>query len=187
VGSQTYRPEVWFEKDALSGVFSRAANEMDVPYFATVGYNSQSEMWKAGRKRLRQWSEGGQTPIILYFGDHDPSGLHMTVDVRERLELFCGFPVEVRRLALNMPQIKQYKPPPNFAKDTDSRFKEYKKRFGTDSWEIDALNPEILSNLVKTELEKLVDFDAWNTAVEKENTGRRLLQKISQDLTPSEN
>jgi hypothetical protein len=185
--SQTYRPEVWFEKDALSGVFSRAANEMDVPYFATVGYNSQSEMWRAGRKRLRQWSEGGQTPIILYFGDHDPSGLHMTVDVRERLELFCGFPVEVRRLALNISQIEQYKPPPNFAKDTDSRFKEYEKLFGTDSWEIDALNPEILSNLVKTELEKLIDFDAWNTAVEKEKVERGLLQKISQDLTPSEN
>jgi hypothetical protein len=150
--TQTYRPEVWFEKDALTGIFERVCQEFDVPYFATIGYNSQSAMWKAGRQRLKGWRENGQVPIIFYLGDHDPSGLHMTVDVLERLQLFCGFSVEVRRLALNMPQVEQYNPPPNFAKDTDSRFEEYKKRYGTDSWELDALNPEILSKLVKPNL-----------------------------------
>ncbi|MDQ3747910.1 MAG: hypothetical protein M3367_02675, partial [Acidobacteriota bacterium] len=80
-----------------------------------------------------------------------------------------------------------YKPPPNFAKDTDSRFKEYKKQFGTDSWELDALNPEILSNLVKTELEKLVDWNAWSMVLKREHYERRMLQKISQDLTQTGN
>jgi hypothetical protein len=185
--SQTYRPEVWFEKDALTGIFERVCQEFDVPYFATIGYNSQSAMWKAGRQRLKGWRENGQVPIIFYLGDHDPSGLHMTVDVLERLQLFCGFSVEVRRLALNMPQVEQYNPPPNFAKDTDSRFEEYKKRYGTDSWELDALNPEILSKLVKTQLEKLIDQDAWESALEREHHERQILEKISRDLIQTGN
>ncbi len=185
--SQTYRPEVWFEKDALTGIFERVCQEFDVPYFATIGYNSQSAMWKAGRQRLKGWRENEQVPIIFYLGDHDPSGLHMTVDVLERLQLFCGFSVEVRRLALNMPQVEQYNPPPNFAKDTDSRFEKYKKRYGTDSWELDALNPEILSKLVKTQLEKLIDQDAWDTAVDREHHERQMLEKISRDLNQTGN
>jgi hypothetical protein len=185
--SQTYRPEVWFEKNALMGIFERVCDEFQVPYFATVGYNSQSEMWKAGRQRLKVWRENGQFPVIFYLGDHDPSGLHMTVDVLERLQLFCGFSVAVRRLALNMPQVEQYKPPPNFAKNTDSRFEEYKAKYGTDSWELDALNPEILSNLVKTEIEELIDQDAWDSALEREHHERQLLEKISKDLTQAEN
>jgi hypothetical protein len=111
----------------------------------------------------------------------------MTVDVLERLQLFCGFSVEVRRLALNMPQVEQYKPPPNFAKNTDSRFEEYKAKYGTESWELDALNPAILSNLVKTEIEKLIDWDAWDSALEREHHEVQLLEKISKDLTQAEN
>lgn len=185
--SQTYRPEVWCEKNALTGIFERVCDEFQVPYFATIGYNSQSEMWKAGRERLKVWRDRGQFPVILYLGDHDPSGLHMTVDVLERLQLFCGFSLEVRRLALNMPQVEQYIPPPNFAKDTDSRSKEYKTIYGKESWELDALNPVILSNLVKTEIEKLIDRDAWDSALKKEHHERQLLEKISKDLTQAEN
>lgn len=179
--SQPFRPEVWFEKNALTGIFDRVCGEFEVPYFATVGYNSQSEMWKAGRSRLKVWRDGGQVPIIFYLGDHDPSGLHMTTDVLERLELFCGFSVEVRRLALNMEQVERYDPPPNFAKNTDTRFKEYEKRFGSNSWELDALNPSVLAKVVITEIEKLIDRDAWETALERERSDRRMLKEISRE------
>lgn len=84
---QPCRVEVWIEKEALAGVFERVCRELDVPYFSCRGYTSQSEMWEAGR-RLFRWMKAGQKPVILHFGDHDPSGIDMTRDVRERLELF---------------------------------------------------------------------------------------------------
>jgi hypothetical protein len=40
-------------------------------------------------------------------------------DIRERLALYAGREVEVRRIALNLDQVRQYNPPPNFA---DTRF-----------------------------------------------------------------
>lgn len=114
--TQSYRVEVWIEKEALAGVFQRVCQQLDIPFFSCRGYNSQSEMWRAG-VRFSAIDQNGQTPIILHFGDHDPSGIDMTRDIKDRLNLFCGFPVFVERLALNMPQVRQFKPPPNPAKD----------------------------------------------------------------------
>ncbi len=176
--SQSFRPEVWIEKDALVGVVERVCNDFDVPFFSCRGYTSDSEMWGAAQ-RLIAWKEDGQTPIIFHFGDHDPSGMDMTRDIFDRLEMFSGFPIEVKRLALNMPQIEQYDPPPNPAKLTDSRAVDYVKKFGTESWELDALSPQVLSDLVSVNIESIIDRKAWKEAKEEEESQRSVLQKIS--------
>ncbi|MDX1409295.1 MAG: hypothetical protein R3330_14210, partial [Saprospiraceae bacterium] len=84
---QTYRPEVWVEKDALGGVIERACDRHRVPWFSCRGYTSQSEMWGAAQ-RLRGYIYQGQIPIILHLGDHDPSGIDMTRDIEARLTDF---------------------------------------------------------------------------------------------------
>lgn len=133
--TQLYRPEVWIEKNALVGVIEGVCTELRVPFFGCKGYVSQSEMYDAG-KRFATTYRGRQTPLILHLGDHDPSGLDMTRDLGERLSMFAGRRVEVRRLALNMAQIDQYDPPPNPAKDTDARFAGYQDEFGDSSWSL---------------------------------------------------
>lgn len=57
-----------------------------------------------------------------------------------------GASVEVRRLALNMEQVRKYDPPPNPAKVTDSRFAAYCDQFGDESWELDALSPKVVAD-----------------------------------------
>src|SRR5215467_8357308 len=84
---QPRRVEVWIEKDALVGVFEPVCDELDVPLFSCRGYTSQSEVWGAAQ-RLERYLMAGQEVVILHFGDHDPSGLDMTRDIRERLRLF---------------------------------------------------------------------------------------------------
>ena len=180
--SQSFRPEVWIEKDALVGVIERVCNQLDVPFFSCRGYTSDSEMWSAAQ-RLSYWKEQGQTPIIFHFGDHDPSGIDMTRDIFDRLEMFSGFPLEVKRLALNQSQIEQYDPPPNPAKLADSRAADYVKKFGYESWELDALNPAVLSNLVATNIESILDRDEWDTAKTEEESHRLVLQKISRNFS----
>jgi hypothetical protein len=166
---QPYRVEVWVEKDALSGVVDPVCRRLDIPYFACRGYTSQSEMWGAGQ-RLASWRRMKQTPIILYLGDHDPSGIDMTRDVIDRLQRFAGG-IKVDRLALNWDQVEQYKPPPNPAKLTDSRADAYIARFGSESWELDALNPTILANLIENIVGQLRDATLWAEAVEEEEEG----------------
>ena len=174
---QPNRIEVWVEKDALIGVIEVPCRRLDVSYFATRGYTSQSEMWEAAR-RLQEWRDNGQTPIILYLGDHDPSGIDMTRDVIDRLDLFAGS-ISVDRLALNWNQVEQYAPPPNPAKLTDTRADAYIAEFGLSSWELDALDPATLAGLIENAVEQFRDPDLWADAIEEEEDGLRLLREAA--------
>lgn len=168
---QPRRVEVWVEKQALEQVVQRATAHTRTASFACKGYVSQSEMWRAGR-RMKEIIEGGQDPLILHLGDHDPSGIDMTRDIRERLSLFAEEDVEVRRIALNMDQILELNPPPNPAKVTDSRFESYRAVYGDESWELDALSPAYLDNLITTAIREELDLDQFNAQVEAEHDGR---------------
>lgn len=175
--TQPHRIEVWIEKEALAGVFERVCHEFDVPFLSCKGYTSQSEMWGASQ-RLIQHSCQGQDPVILHFGDHDPSGIDMTRDIVDRLGMF-GVDLQLRRLALNMDQIEQYNPPPNPAKETDSRFVAYIQKYGSESWELDALEPQILAQIVRDEINNFMDMDAWGIKIGEEEEHKRMLNLLS--------
>lgn len=177
---QKYRPEVWIEKDALVGVVEPVCTRFKVPYFACRGYTSQSEAYAAG-KRFAAYRRQGFIPIVLHLGDHDPSGLHMTEDNGNRLGLFARGDVEVRRLALNMDQIEQYDPPPNPAKETDSRFESYAAEHGESSWELDALDPDVIDQLIEDALRELIDQDAWDKAEAEEERNKKGLEQASEN------
>ena len=175
--NQENRLEVWIEKEALAGVFEEVCDDYDVPFFCCRGYTSQSEMWAAAM-RLKYYNHyDGQNIIILHFGDHDPSGIHMTQDIIERLQLF-GTNLEVERLALNMDQVEEWEPPPNPAKTADPRFDNYLIEYGSESWELDALDPEVLAELVRENVGRFIDWDKWDESEEEIEDGRRILRSI---------
>lgn len=180
--TQSWRPEVWVEKEALAGVVGAICNKLRVNFFAVRGYNSQSEQWNAGR-RFADYVKKGQRPIVFHLGDHDPSGIDMTRDNRDRLEMFAGTPIIVQRLALNMNQIEELNPPPNPAKATDSRFEDYREKFGDSSWELDALDPRYITNLIKNAVGCIQDAELWDEALEQEVADKRNLDDIIEGLT----
>lgn len=174
---QEHYVEVWFEKEALAGVFERVCETWDLPYFACRGYPSQSEVWGAAQ-RLGKQKRRGKEVVVLHFGDHDPSGIDMTRDIVDRLYLFDAR-LDVRRLALNMDQIEEYDPPPNPAKESDSRFVGYLDIYGDESWELDALEPSVLAGLVEEAVEGLIDQEVWNEVEEKEERDVELLARAA--------
>jgi hypothetical protein len=174
---QPYRIEVWFEKAALAGIFDRVCSRLDVAYLATIGQNSVSEM-HSGALRLRRYAEEGQECLILHFADHDPAGIEMTDTIKQKMAIYkCD--VEVRRLALNMDQIRRYSPPPSFIKEKDKLMPKYVARFDTaDAWELDALDPAVLTTLVEEEVRSILNKRAWQKSVKAEKSGRRLLGAV---------
>ena len=165
--NQEHRVEVWIEKEALVGIIEGVCGELDLPYFACRGYVSQSEQYKAGLRSRSRFNREQQTTVILHLGDHDPSGMDMTRDNNDRLKTFAGYrgQPKVVRIALNMDQIDQYNPPPNFAKQTDARFQGYFEEYGDESWELDALEPRVLDQLIRDHVDNYRDMELW---VEKE-------------------
>lgn len=175
---QTFRPEVWIEKNALIDVIHGVCSELDVPHFACVGYNSQSEMWEAGQ-RLIEYKKEGYKPIIMYLGDHDPSGLDMSRDIEDRLTMFTGGPVRVARLALNIGQVEQYNLAPNPAKMSDSRAEDYVRQFGRESWELDALEPQVIIDLVHKAIEDMTDKQTLAKVKAREASELKQLKNIT--------
>lgn len=184
--NQDWRPEVWPEKQALQGVIGNICDKLRVDYFPTKGYSSISETWRAGR-RLSRYIQKGQRPIIFHLGDHDPSGIDMTRHVAETLSTFVGMPIMVQRLALNMDQVEQYDPPPNPLKlradgeYSDSRAKSYVEHFGDSSWELDALNPETIEDLIRNAVLSIRDEDKWDEMEEEETTDKRVMADMLEE------
>jgi hypothetical protein len=207
-GQHTYA-ELWVEKDALSGVLRPTAAKYHVTLMANKGYSSSSAMKDAG-DRIRSCCEryGCENAAIFYLGDLDPSGEDMVRDIRDRIGMFLNqgllvgwnggsaevensednaerkphIEVEVKKLALTMAQVKRYKPPPNPAKLTDSRAKEFIKRYGSSSWEVDALPPTVLRQLIVDELESVLDLDLMEEIEIKEKAQVDRLRKALETL-----
>jgi len=186
--NQPFRPEVWIEKDALIGVIGRICQELDVPYFSCRGYASLSEVWRAMR-RMEYYTQKGQTPFIIHLADHDPSGVDMSRDLVDRLDTFNLFP-DFKRLALNMDQVQKYSPPPFWAKVTDSRTPGYVATFGHDSWELDALDPKVINDLIKAAILAVRDEETHKETLEREECERerlgRAIDFIQDDMEENE-
>lgn len=196
---QTTRLEVWVEKDALIDVIAQGARRHGVPYFSCRGYTSDSEVWAAAQ-RLEGYLDDTDVErvVILHLGDHDPSGIDMTRDITDRLSLFMsgdgygyvetldahsdildsGERAMVKRIALNWDQIQQYGPPPNPAKLTDSRSRDYIDRFGDESWELDALEPSVLVELIRSQIETVIDPGPWADRLAEQARGRGTLKAV---------
>lgn len=194
--NQPCHVEVMVEKQALEGVLIPVCRRLDINFTANKGYSSSSAMYEAG-KRMEDVLTSGRSVVVIYLGDHDPSGIDMTRDIEDRLRMFSGvvWPADddgkliesfqydgsftVERIALNMDQIEMHRPPPNPTKITDSRAKGYIDRFGHTSWELDALEPRMLSDLVEAAVLQYRDEDLWDAAEQREDDARMLLRDLA--------
>lgn len=182
---QEARVFVIVEKAALAGVLSGICRQYDVPLLAARGYPSVSVVREMVMDHFRPAIKRDQTITILHLGDHDPSGIDMTRDLDERIGMFLEndqFEASVNRIALTMPQIEEKNPPPNPAKTTDSRFDDYMRKFGHESWELDALEPSFLVELVRGQIEHQIDWPTWNDRREYVENIRTKLTKVADEF-----
>jgi hypothetical protein len=170
-GQENY-VELWVEKDALAGVLRPIATKYHITLMVNRGYSSASAMYESAQRFINQDAEEHH---LLYLGDHDPSGEDMVRDVAERLETF-GSTLHVKKLALTMDQVDQYNPPPNPAKMSDPRSDGYVAKHGNESWEVDALPPQVLTQVIEDELDMLVDQPLMDEIIEREEEDKKELQ-----------
>jgi hypothetical protein len=120
--------------------------------------------------------------IVLYLGDHDPSGEDMVRDIRDRLKEFGVKWLKVEKLGLTMEQIRKFNPPPNPAKLTDSRSKGYIEKYGNESWELDALPPDELLRIIRRALNGIVDKAKMAAIKAREEQDKKLLREAVKGL-----
>ena len=190
-GQPTYL-EVWVEKDALSGVLKRVTEKYHINIMVNRGYSSASAMYDAFMRIVNAAAYQERPAKILYLGDFDPSGLDMIRDINDRITEFQeGFNdgslveemrFEVVPIALTMEQIEEHTPPPNPAKVTDPRSTGFIERYGPTSWEVDALPPEILNELLETAILNEMNLDQYDEIIMQEGIDKQTLTAIKEDL-----
>jgi hypothetical protein len=168
---------VIIEKDAISNITKPITGEYGVQLLVNRGYGSSSVM----HQLAGIFDKDGRPGKILYIGDHDPSGLDMIRDVRERLLTF-GVSVDIEPIALTWDQIGDYAPPPNPAKFKDPRSTDYVAKYGKKSWEVDALRPEVLRDVLEDAICRNMDMDQYASILELEEDDRQVLYETAQEL-----
>jgi hypothetical protein len=90
-------------------------------------------------------------------------------------------PVHVEKLALTIEQVNEYQPPPNPTKLSDTRAKDFIAKYGHTSWEVDALPPNVLTQIIETRFEELLDMEAMQIIKEQEAQDIAFLREVVGD------
>lgn len=172
---QPNRVEVWSEKGTVRGTLGPVLEKYGVTFRVMHGYASATAANDVAAESLRD-----ERPLhVLYVGDWDPSGLHMSqVDLPRRIERYGGI-VQIQRVALHAYDLGYL---PCFSpedKRKDPRYTWFKTNIGTECCELDALPPPELRERVSTEIEKLLDVDVWQRAIEVERVERESIEVFS--------
>ena len=180
IQNQDKHIEVWTEKDALLRIFKEVVYPYCIRAVVCRGYSSVTfiaDFYTRAEKAIMQ----GKTPVILYFGDLDPSGVQMLEATIETLEDELDlYGVEFKRIGLNPEHIDKYNLPadPTAAKSTDPRYKKYVEKYGTVAVELDALHPATLKKIIKQSIEAEIDMDLFVEQQEQEGEDDDRLDEI---------
>ena len=178
--------ECWFEKEALSEIFGKICDELDVGWMACKGNTSLTSIYDACINRFQVELTKGKNVVVLYAGDMDPSGVDMGRDLQERCNFYLApNTISLNRIALNRSQLSKYIP--NFAniqnwikaKENDSKLKKYVQKYGDDKcWELDVLSPTQLHEIVKTAVDEYTDQTKLNKAIKRQKEERKKLKGL---------
>lgn len=179
--NQPYYPEVFIEKKALQNVFTKPCKDLDVALGACKGYPSLTFINEAA-DRFKEAEARGKKPIILYFGDYDPSGEDIPRSIEDNL-IKLGVEVEVRRIALMEEQVVAWNLPPAPIKSGDSRSASWD---GLGQVELDAVTPDKIEEMCTEAIEEIMDFNLYDELMEQETEERKEYQKQIKEFVNTE-
>ena len=169
---QSDRVEVWSEKGTVRGVLWPVLSKLGVGFRVMHGFASATSVWDASNN----YSDD-RPLVVLYIGDYDPSGLCMSEkDLPERIAEYGGDHIDFRRIALTAEQTGSL---PHFSvedKKNDKRYKWFKQTYGDKCWELDAMDPRDLRELVESEIKALIDQELWEEQEALEKREKELLE-----------
>jgi len=171
--NQPWYPEVFIEKKALQGVFLEPCKKMNIALNPCKGYPSLTFIFEA-KKRFDKAIEECKKPIILYFGDYDPSGEDIPRSIKQTLQ-DMGTEVEIRRIALMEHQVVEWELPPAPSKTSDTR---NAKWTGLGQVELDAVDPSKIKRLCMDSINEIFDYGLYEELTDQQDLERKEFKEI---------
>jgi len=108
---QPYYVEIWLEKDALADTIENWTRDLFVKIRVNRGYPSWTFLYNSAKELLQTVNTKEKEIVILYLGDHDPSGIDIERFTKEALQWF-KVPFKIIRVAVTPEQVDRYNLPP---------------------------------------------------------------------------
>lgn len=177
--------EVWSEKGTVRGVLRPILDRYGVTFRVMHGYTSATVIQAVAEETRR----ADRNLSILYVGDFDPSGLHMSlVDIPGRLRRYGAAGFAIHRLALTTEDVGNQSALPSFDLDTkklDPRHGWFTSQYGNRGWELDAMDPRTLRERIEQRIRQSIEWTAWQRAIEIERREVESMQQFHQAWTES--
>jgi hypothetical protein len=171
---QGVRLQVWSEKATVGGILAPVLHEYGVGWCYVHGYGSATRVHETAEESLRDTRQ----LVILYVGDWDCSGMHMSeADLPERLRRYGG-QVKLTRIALTQADVDDMDELAFPAKRADARYRWFVERYGTKCWELDAMNPNELRDRVEEGIQEYIDWDIWERCERAEAAEKETIRTV---------
>jgi hypothetical protein len=170
---QLIRAEIWSEKGTVRGVLAPVLDQYGVGFRVMHGFSGATTVYDVAQ------DYDGRPLVVLYVGDWDPSGLCMSEqDLPDRIAKYGGNHVILKRIALTREHLAGLPSFPASNKKKDPRYGWFVRRFGERCWELDALDPNDLRELVEDAIKEQIEPISWERCAAVEKAERESLRTV---------
>lgn len=179
LASQPNHIELVAEKNTVASVVMPVAQEYCVP--TTVGRGYCSLPPRAAMVE-RYHRSGKERFLLLVVSDFDPDGEEIAHSLARSLRDDFGVDrIEPVKVALTAEQVEQFQlPAGGTAKKTSRHYTKFVNRYGENVFELEALSPAQLQNLVRQSIQSAMDMDAFQREQNQERLDAKSLGAVRQ-------
>jgi hypothetical protein len=164
--SQPCHIEIDIEKNTLINIVKPIAARYTIPMLSLRGQSSNTAIYQLA-ERFRK--SGKEKLLLLMVSDLDPEGEVIARNVGRRLRDEFSVNVTAHKVAITPEHVKQFSLPPlAVAKEGSSRRAAYVAEHGEHVYEVEALKPSDLEEILTAEIDRVIDRDAFNRELSAE-------------------
>ncbi len=178
--SQPNHLELLVEKNTLLPILRPVAMQYCIPITAGRGYCSLPPRHAMAE---RYWDSGKDTLVLFIVSDFDPDGETIAESYARSMRDDFDVDIHAVKVALTFEQTQELDLPPALpAKETSSTYRAFEERYGSASWEVEALDPGTLQHLLRDAIDSTLDIDAFNSELDTEKQDAAYLQGVRENV-----
>ncbi|NOY41189.1 MAG: ParB N-terminal domain-containing protein [Planctomycetes bacterium] len=179
--SQPYHIEVVCEKNTVHKTLHQVLYDYTIPLTTGRGFSSLPPRRDMAERFLKS---GKDRLVVLMVSDFDPSGEEIAHSfAASMVEDFNVASITAIKVALTKEQVQErklehfVKPKPNAG-----GYKRFVARYGKKAWELEALKPTDLQQIVRNTIDSIIDTEVFKREVDLEREDASRLETINQQV-----
>ena len=175
--SQPNHIEIVGEKNTIASIIRPVAAQFCIPMTIGRGYCSLRPRYDI-EQRFRE--SGKDKLVLLILSDFDPDGEEIAHSLARSLrDDFDIEDIEPIKVAITADQVEEFDLPPAMkAKTTSANYKRFADEHGDGVWELEALPPETLQNVLREAIDSVIDTEAFNHEIDQEKADAAKLDGV---------